>query len=498
MLILLARAWKPLIILLAIPGHLSRRQAAKLVPKMDQRYHLRKLMVSHQEVGGVTATTWRVIHITRDEALKTFDRTRLMTIPSYRRNLQTVLDDTVRGVKGVAFEAKSSGDDLALGVVKHRIDGGYLKSPVYNGAGTAPDVSALPDQQRFIWVRAQSVWGTEAVFRQVTDYELLALWDYEGKLESKRWSQEEMALVINSRFRSPPAKILRAVVVPAFEFLMSKFFIPPLGGGSPGDGKEKQPLMGGTTPTVAFSPLERKEETGRAAATADHAVVDLSVWAQPGETPRQAAAREVLRKLAVRYWAHMIERDAQRWLNEHPTHTERDEAGLDDCIWRAKACSYWEWHRGSRVMWFRLPSEWQPLFRDGPKYFHFGPFPKGFTHNNPSESRQAELEVRKKIFKLNFRRYTEPGLVDLVQGRFSVVKAMEGGEVLDIRVVWNSKSNGYNDQIWAPGFCLPTWADTEDMSNGFRPVGPLFGRKVSGAEIHHPPGAQPLFRARRH
>ena len=97
------------------------------------------------------------------------------------------------------------------------------------------------------------------------------------------------------------------------------------------------------------------------------------------------------------------------------------------------------------------------MFRDGPKLFHKGPLPKGFTRNAPSESREVELESRKKVFKLNFRGYLEEGFVDLVQGRFPIAKVVEDGEVLDIRVVWNSKSNGYNEQIWVPGFMLPTW-----------------------------------------
>ena len=53
--------------------------------------------------------------------------------------------------------------------------------------------------------------------------------------------------------------------------------------------------------------------------------------------------------------------------------------------------------------------------------------------------------------------------MDLVQGRFPIAKVVEDGDVLDIRVVWNSKSNGYNEQIWVPGFMLPTWSDAKNM-----------------------------------
>ena len=138
----------------------------------------------------------------------------------------------------------------------------------------------------------------------------------------------------------------------------------------------------------------------------------------------------------------MVDLDCKQWLRDHPKHTEKDIYALYDCMSRAKACSYWEWHRGSRIMWFRLPEEWQSLFRDGPRLFHIGPLPKRFTRNQPSEFRAAEIAVQRKLFKLHFRRYTEEGFVDLVQGRFAITKVQLDGEVIYIRVVWNSRSNG--------------------------------------------------------
>ena len=144
----------------------------------------------------------------------------------------------------------------------------------------------------------------------------------------------------------------------------------------------------------------------------------------------------------------MVELDCKQWLRDHPDHTAKVIVALYDCMSMAKACSYWEWHRGTRIMWFRLPEEWHLLFRDAPRIFHKGPLPKGFTRNHPSESRAAEIAVQRKLFKLHFRRYTEDGFVDLAQGRYAITKVQLDGEVVDIRVVWNSRSNGYNGKIW--------------------------------------------------
>ena len=94
------------------------------------------------------------------------------------------------------------------------------------------------------------------------------------------------------------------------------------------------------TANTPYSPLERKEETGRAAAVEDHAAVNLSVWALPDETLAQANVRERIHKHTVA--CVRLEKDARWWLREHQEHTEQDVGALDDCVRRARACSYWE------------------------------------------------------------------------------------------------------------------------------------------------------------
>ncbi len=50
---------------------------------------------------------------------------------------------------------------------------------------------------------------------------------------------------------------------------------------------------------VAFTPMEAKATTPIAATQADDAEVGLSAWALPGETLKQARARDVLRHFTV-------------------------------------------------------------------------------------------------------------------------------------------------------------------------------------------------------
>jgi len=454
---LLAR-WRPLVCVVAYPGTLSRKQLRPLLPPVAEwraKYSTKMLKPRHQDLGGVTRAVRHVWHATRDQELGNSRQAALMTPPTYQRTLQTVLDDTAPCGQVEAFEMQSPDENSVIG----RVWEGETSYPVYDAGGLAPDVDGRPLHERLLWVRAQTVWRKDAVVRRMLPYELLAMWDYEGKLESKRWSTSVMNKVISSRMGSPPAKILRAVAFPAFKFLHERCGARIQEDLSPRVGLRTV----GKTAEVPTSVLEAKSGVGRAAATPDDAGIDLSIWAMPGETQEQAKARQGLRKLAVRGWAWLVQRDAERWLEAHPRASAQERRALDDCVRRARACSYWEWHRGSRIMWFRLPEEWQTLFREGPRMFRMGELPKGMTRNAPTPSRSAELEVRKKIFKLNYRGYTEVGFVDLVQPRFPVVKTMVDGEVTDIRVVWNSRSNGYNERIWAPGFNLPSWLDAENM-----------------------------------
>ena len=70
--------------------------------------------------------------------------------------------------------------------------------PVYDGARHAPDVGQLGAANQRLWVLAESVWRKERVVRQILPHELLLLWDYEGKLESRRWDPPTTARVVRA------------------------------------------------------------------------------------------------------------------------------------------------------------------------------------------------------------------------------------------------------------------------------------------------------------
>ena len=101
--------------------------------------------------------------------------------------------------------------------------------------------------------------------------------------------------------------------------------------------------------------------------------------------------------------------------------------------------------------------------RDGIPFYHLAAPPMGHAHNMPAPSRQAEIKTRKKVFQLRYRHFIERGFTDLITQRFSVVKLEVDGVIREIRVVWNSKSNGHNATLWAPGFMLDDIGDVIEM-----------------------------------
>ena len=70
-------------------------------------------------------------------------------------------------------------------------------------------------------------------------------------------------------------------------------------------------------------------------------------------------------------------------------------------------------------------------------------------NNGRVRSREAELVVRLKIFKLKFQGYLEKGFTDLLVPRFAVTKVSLNNDITDIRVVWDCRVNGKKQDIVA-------------------------------------------------
>ena len=96
------------------------------------------------------------------------------------------------------------------------------------------------------------------------------------------------------------------------------------------------------------------------------------------------------------------------------------------------------------------------------RFFHLAPAPKGMAHNLPAPSREAELEARKKVFKLKFQWFLEWKFVSLTVLHSSIVKLVINGIAVDTGVIWDSKSNGHNATLRALSFMLDDYGDVQE------------------------------------
>ena len=205
----LLERWQPLIAIVAFSPALTRPQRDKLLraqtlPAKRGYYRLR-LRLKHTEVGGVSTAVRNFVHFSRLGG--PFTKEAAMMVPQYSHTLQTALDDTIGWpAKQVVFEDPVPGQPLPANAVGFAIEGRRgPRHPVFDGKGRAPDIGALPENARHIWVRCFSARGRgKPVVRPASYDELLSIWDYEGKMESKHWGRDTRSVVLTRRLHSPP------------------------------------------------------------------------------------------------------------------------------------------------------------------------------------------------------------------------------------------------------------------------------------------------------
>ena len=196
----------------------------------------------------------------------------------------------------------------------------------------------------------------------------------------------------------------------------------------------------GRTQDVPFAALEDATEARLKAAQSDDAEVNLAHWAPPGETQKEAWARNIMRSLALRWWKYLQIKKAKDWLAVNPGKTNAE--AIADCIARIQGATYWAWPRGSRIFFWKFHhmGSWFEDFRDGVRYWKMEPPPKGDWANIPSPSREAELLARLKVFQLRVQRFIfyDGKAPRNVIPRFLVPKVVaDDGTILDARCVWD-------------------------------------------------------------
>lgn len=191
---------------------------------------------------------------------------------------------------------------------------------------------------------------------------------------------------------------------------------------------------------------------------------------------------------------------------EHPR-TKKDWDPARECISKASHCSWWEWHQGSRLFFWRWPKDKVAWARDGQQHYITKELPNYTRAQKAPKTADDRTKVWKKLAKVRERLYINVGLVLSLMHWFYVLK----GET-DIRMVYNGTASGINDCLFAPHFGLPIllYVVRSLMSGYFQAdmdIGEMFPnfmlgerlRPYSGVDVshirttegdlsHHPPG----------
>ena len=93
------------------------------------------------------------------------------------------------------------------------------------------------------------------------------------------------------------------------------------------------------------------------AAIGDDAQIETDYWVMPGKTAEETKARVVPCEFAVRWWVLNLKTETDDWLRSHEGGCALDREAISDCLCRASGADYWEWHRGSRLFFWRFPGE---------------------------------------------------------------------------------------------------------------------------------------------
>ena len=337
-------AWRPSVFVLACHRSMSRRELHRVFnPKsLGHDYtHVEQYRCGHRRFGGVTTSSWGFVFGVRKST--TFDVSlsiTRMTAGCYERCLQTALDDTIgppRGKKqldkGKAALASTSGEVVGI------VDGEHK---VYDGSGFGPDLSALSSKElHHLWVFAVSVYAKEKVLRTITLMELLAIWDYAGKIWYQGMSDDLIWELLHARIQSPPGKILTTISFSLCQQILESIL--------PQYAQVLEPIDKSPIHLHRKGQMELKGIQRAKAAVADHADIELAYWALPNETPKQTEARVRLRNFAHKWWVMNLAREAYAWLKRNGNH-QADREAIENCLRRAAGSDYWDWHRGSTLL----------------------------------------------------------------------------------------------------------------------------------------------------
>mmetsp|Transcript_21443 Transcript_21443/g.30697 ORF Transcript_21443/g.30697 Transcript_21443/m.30697 type:complete len:454 (+) Transcript_21443:1331-2692(+) len=160
------------------------------------------------------------------------------------------------------------------------------------------------------------------------------------------------------------------------------------------------------------------------------------------------------RKSVWRSWSYYYK---GQLLNRHYTELNRDAdcEGARECLHYNAHCTWWEWHGGSKLFFWRWPEAFRIMARDGMPTWVKGELPKYRVPQHKEKDPEAIKMVAAKLNNVYGKGYVGKGRVESLTYHFHVKK----GES-DIRMVYDGTKCGLNGVLWVPSFSLP---DVDDL-----------------------------------
>ena len=146
-----------------------------------------------------------------------------------------------------------------------------------------------------------------------------------------------------------------------------------------------------------------------------------------------------------------------RWYEEEGRHLPNAggiwESGMV-VVQCAEACTWWNWNRGFKIVFWRWPKWYQEIARQGHSPMFVGPPPTAKVPQPPYDDEEIRQKVKEKIQRVIDNGYIELRDTEEVESLMYYFHVPKGEE--DIQMVYDGSKSGLNESVFEPWFNLPS------------------------------------------
>jgi hypothetical protein len=167
--------------------------------------------------------------------------------------------------------------------------------------------------------------------------------------------------------------------------------------------------------------------------------------------------RKILQPVMLKRWKANVRKSFKVWY-ENTGKFMPDAAsiladGLRACE-KADGASWWEWEKGSALLFWRWPKNYIEMARIGIAPMFDSDPPSNQDKQPPFEEDEVRVKVKAKLEKILAKGYIELVDIELLEAMMFMLHVQKGPE--DIRLVYDGTKSGLNESVFAPWFALPT------------------------------------------